>query len=101
MLSNDSISMPSLKERAQSISSLSSSESGSLNLSIISSPEDSNINWRDSNNLSNDKFRAQRLEPPSEMRCILESQDSLEPLDCITSVFTDGRSTQDKMEEML
>ena len=93
--------MPALKERAQSVSSLSSSDLGGLTLSIISPPDDSDINWQDSNNSSNDAFRARRVEPPSEICCILDSHDSLKPLDGIISVFTDGRSPQDKTDEIL
>ena len=56
--------MPALKEQAQSVASLSSSDSGSLTLSIISSLEDNDINRQDSKNSSNDKFRAQRVDHP-------------------------------------
>ena len=99
--SEDSISMPALKERAQSVSSLSSADSGSLSLSIISYVEDSDINWKNSQNLSKDEFIAQRVEPPNEILCKFESKDAAEPLDNITSLFTDVKGNQEKTEEML
>ena len=102
VLSDDTSSIPILLERTQSVSSSEfSSDSGSMTLSTMISREDSYKDVSDSNkddesstSSGNQKFTARRVEPPIEFCCCFESQVVVEPLDPIASALTDVNISQ-------